>query len=178
MTNKLKLIIKEEVEHFLFEMAMDELPLYPRALKFADYVHRNQPRKSTGDKYINHPVAVSMILSQWGFNTWYQAVSILHDVIEEALNPNIVINLIKKYFGDKILKVVKLLSHDAGTDYNEYLLNLCKTNKEAAIIKFADIWANLHDNPTSKQKTKYINSIKYLKENGIDFIPKKLLNMI
>jgi len=174
----IKQVINEEVEQLLFEKAMSELPLYPRALKFADYIHRNQIRKYSGEKYINHPLAVSFILNQWGYNTWYQAIALLHDVVEDANNVQATIKLIKKYFGNKILKIVKSLSHDKSkVNYQEYLLNLAQTDKNAFIIKTADMWSNLNDNASVKQILKYSKAIKYLVDNNIKNIPKRLLNL-
>jgi len=175
--NKIKQIILKEVKLQLFELAMLELPVYQRALKFADFIHREQSRKSTGDKYINHPIAVSMILSQWGYNTWYQSVAILHDVIEDAKNVSVASNLIKKYFGNKIYDTIELLSHTPNIEYNEYLLQLAKKDKSAFIIKMADMWSNLNDNASKKQLLKYSNAIKFLLDNDIKDIPQRLITL-
>lgn len=171
--------MKNIKQNLLFELAMSELPIYQRALKFADFIHRNQGRKyNPNDKYMVHPIAVSLILDQWGYNENYQAIAILHDTIEDATNVSATINLIKKYFGDKILSIIKLLSHDKSESYNKYLLDLAKTNKEAFIVKMADMWNNLHDNPSKKQTLKYANAIKYLADNGIKITPDKIVKYL
>jgi (p)ppGpp synthase/HD superfamily hydrolase len=161
----------------LFEMSLIELPLYSRALKFADYIHRHQTRKYSGEKYLVHPLAVSFILNQWGYNKWYQSIALLHDTVEDAENIPKTIEFIKKYFGDKILKVIKLLSHDKSMDYSKYLLQLAKKDKDAFIIKMADMWNNLNDNPSEKQKLKYSFAIKYLLDNNVKNIPTNIINM-
>lgn len=161
----------------LYEDSITSLDLYSRALKFASFIHRNQNRKYSNAKYITHPISVSMILSQWGYNNEYQSIGLLHDTIEDASNQSVVEKAIKKYFGNSIYKIIKLLSHDKSIDYNSYLLKLARANKIAFIIKMADMWSNLHNHPSNKQINKYSNALTYLYENGIK-LPKQMKKFI
>ncbi|WP_166847898.1 bifunctional (p)ppGpp synthetase/guanosine-3',5'-bis(diphosphate) 3'-pyrophosphohydrolase [Isoptericola sp. BMS4] len=60
-----------------------DLALLERAYATAEKMHRGQQRKS-GDPYITHPVAVSTILAELGFEGTTIAAALLHDTVEDT----------------------------------------------------------------------------------------------
>ncbi|MCX4746506.1 HD domain-containing protein [Kitasatospora sp. NBC_01287] len=60
-----------------------DLALLSRAYRTAEVSHRGQKRKS-GEPYITHPLAVTMILAQLGAETTTLVASLLHDTVEDT----------------------------------------------------------------------------------------------
>ncbi|AUG79935.1 kinase [Kitasatospora sp. MMS16-BH015] len=60
-----------------------DLPLLGRAYRTAEASHRGQLRKS-GEPYITHPLAVTMILAQLGAETTTLVAALLHDTVEDT----------------------------------------------------------------------------------------------
>jgi GTP diphosphokinase / guanosine-3',5'-bis(diphosphate) 3'-diphosphatase len=60
-----------------------DLSMLERAYATAEKAHRGQQRKS-GDPYITHPVAVSTILAELGFDGATLAAALLHDTVEDT----------------------------------------------------------------------------------------------
>ncbi|MEU9080289.1 HD domain-containing protein [Kitasatospora sp. NPDC048538] len=60
-----------------------DLGLLARAYRLAEASHRGQKRKS-GEPYITHPLAVTMILAQLGAGTTTLVASLLHDTVEDT----------------------------------------------------------------------------------------------
>jgi guanosine-3',5'-bis(diphosphate) 3'-pyrophosphohydrolase len=60
-----------------------DLSVLERAYATAEKAHRGQQRKS-GDPYITHPVAVSTILAELGFDGATLAAALLHDTVEDT----------------------------------------------------------------------------------------------
>ncbi|GAA2099239.1 HD domain-containing protein [Kitasatospora saccharophila] len=60
-----------------------DVPLLTRAYRLAEESHRGQTRKS-GEPYITHPLAVTMILAQLGSDTTTLVASLLHDTVEDT----------------------------------------------------------------------------------------------
>ncbi|MEV6972830.1 HD domain-containing protein [Kitasatospora sp. NPDC093806] len=60
-----------------------DLGLLGRAYRLAEASHRGQKRKS-GEPYITHPLAVTMILAQLGAGTTTLVASLLHDTVEDT----------------------------------------------------------------------------------------------
>lgn len=54
-----------------------------RAYQTADYLHRNQNRKS-GEQYITHPIAVAGLLADLGMTTSTIIAALLHDTVEDT----------------------------------------------------------------------------------------------
>lgn len=152
---------------------INELSLIDRAKDLAMLVHVNQKRKS-GKPYFIHPFKVFQRAKALNLPKDAQIVAILHDVYEDAQNKQRVAEKIKSMFNEKVLYFILLLSHETGSDYNRYLLNLAKKSELALNIKLLDILENLKDNPTEKQRLKYKEAIKYLLSNNIN-IDEKIL---
>jgi len=73
-----------------------------RAFDVANQAHKGQLRKS-GEEYITHPVAVSLILADLGLNLTTVVASLLHDTIEDTPYS---IEEMRKDFGDEVANLV------------------------------------------------------------------------
>lgn len=145
-----------------------ELSLIDKAKDLAQQVHLGQTRKVSKQPYIIHPFRVFQQSLLKNYNKDIQLVSLLHDTYEDSKNKKYVEDTIKSRFGNIIWSYVKLLSHDPSINYNEYVLYLAKKSKVALTVKLLDMVENLKDNPSSKQKTKYLEAVLYLLNNGIN----------
>jgi (p)ppGpp synthase/HD superfamily hydrolase len=154
---------------------INEMSIIDKAKDFAQQMHLGQSRTVSKQPYIIHPYRVFQTAVANGYSKDIQLVALLHDTYEDASNQKYAEDKIKSLFGNKIWLFVKLLSHDAGSDYENYLLQLAKRSGIALTVKLLDMIENLKDNPSPKQKSKYIGGIKYLLDNGIK-IDDKLLN--
>jgi len=85
-----------------------------KAIEIAHRAHEGQTRKGrNAAPYIIHPVFVGIQLARLGYEEEVIIAGILHDVIEDGysnLSRDEVKYMIKKWFGDKILKMVEDLS--------------------------------------------------------------------
>lgn len=73
-----------------------------RAWQFADYLHRNQNRRS-GEAYITHPVAVAGLLADLGMTTPTIIAALLHDTVEDT---EYSIEQLRQDFGDEVAELV------------------------------------------------------------------------
>jgi GTP pyrophosphokinase len=80
----------------------DDLALIERAYKLAEAAHIGQKR-SSGEPYITHPLAVAGILAQTNLDAPTVAAALMHDVVEDTL---IKLDDIREQFGDEIAKMV------------------------------------------------------------------------
>jgi (p)ppGpp synthase/HD superfamily hydrolase len=77
---------------------------YQEALEFALRAHEGQFRKGSDIPYITHPVAVSAILAQYGYEEDLVIAGLLHDVLEDTVVTAIEL---EKKFGEDITSVVR-----------------------------------------------------------------------
>jgi GTP pyrophosphokinase len=73
-----------------------------RAYLIAENAHKGQLRKS-GEEYITHPVAVTMILAELGLNETTLIASLLHDTVEDTPYS---LDQLRSDFGDEIANLV------------------------------------------------------------------------
>jgi GTP pyrophosphokinase len=73
-----------------------------RAFEVAKEAHTGQLRKS-GEEYITHPVAVTMILAELGLNETTLIASLLHDTVEDTPYS---LDQLRSDFGDEIASLV------------------------------------------------------------------------
>lgn len=73
-----------------------------RAYELADAAHEGQMR-SSGDKYITHPLAVASILLDYCMDTDTICAALLHDVVEDT---DVQLEEIRKKFGDDVALMV------------------------------------------------------------------------
>ena len=111
---------------------------YKLALEFAKAKHKGQKRIG-GDDYITHPIAVSEIVKNQGFDEICQITALFHDLLEDT---DATEEEILKYGNSKILEAVNLLTKKKGYDMAEYI-NAIKQNPIAFAVKAADRLHNL-----------------------------------
>jgi guanosine-3',5'-bis(diphosphate) 3'-pyrophosphohydrolase len=73
-----------------------------RAYEMAELAHRGQQRRS-GDPYITHPLAVSVILAELGMDTDTVCAALLHDVVEDT---RVRLDEVRQEFGELVATVV------------------------------------------------------------------------
>lgn len=73
-----------------------------RAYRIAEQAHRDQKRAS-GEPYINHCIAVSIILAEMRVPTPVIAAGILHDTVEDT---DLTLHDLRRDFGDEIARLV------------------------------------------------------------------------
>ena len=73
-----------------------------RAYQTADYLHRNQARKS-GEQYITHPIAVAGMLADLGMTTSTIIAALLHDTVEDT---DYGLEQLRSDFGDEVAGLV------------------------------------------------------------------------
>ena len=108
------------------------------ALDFAKEKHKGQKRIG-GDDYITHPIAVSEIVKNQGYDEIYQITALFHDLLEDT---DATVDEILKYGNAEILEAVKLLTKEKGYDMAEYIGSI-KQNPIAFVVKTADRLHNL-----------------------------------
>ena len=111
---------------------------YKHALEFAKAKHKGQKRIG-GDDYVTHPIAVSEIVKNQGFDEIYQIAALFHDLLEDT---DATEEEILKYGNKQILEAVNLLTKKKGYDMAEYI-NAIKQNPVAFAVKAADRLHNL-----------------------------------
>ena len=111
---------------------------YKLALEFAKAKHKGQKRIG-GDDYVTHPIAVSEIVKNQGFDEIYQIAALFHDLLEDT---DATEEEILKYGSPEILESVKLLTKEKGYDMAEYVSSI-KLNSIAFAVKAADRLHNL-----------------------------------
>ena len=111
---------------------------YRLALEFAKEKHKGQKRIG-GDDYITHPIAVSQIVKNQGFDEIYQIAALFHDLLEDTDTAE---EEILKYGNQEILEAVNLLTKKKGYDMAEYVGSI-KQNPIAFAVKAADRLHNL-----------------------------------
>ena len=131
------------------------------AESIASHAHNGQFRRDGVTPYINHPRAVVELLKDHFYNDHIIAAAWLHDVLEDT--PMTAQELLKLGMGSEVVYLVKLLTKDPDDDYLAYLQRI-KSNRNARLIKIADMLSNLCDSPSRNQKTRYSNGIMFLSQ--------------
>lgn len=111
---------------------------YNRALKFATAKHKGQQRKG-GLAYITHPVAVADKLRDLGYGDDYVIAGLFHDLLEDT---DATEKEIEQLGGERVLKVVKLLTKQNGYVMDEYVSQIRK-DPIAKVVKAMDRLHNL-----------------------------------
>ena len=86
----------------LGEFSEDELNTVKKAYEFASEAHKNQTRLS-GDPYIMHPLAVSVIIASLGMDCASVIAAMLHDTVEDT---GVTIEDIRAEFGETAAELV------------------------------------------------------------------------
>ncbi|MFJ6216276.1 RelA/SpoT family protein [Streptomyces sp. NPDC092296] len=135
-----------------------DLALLGRAYQSAEAGHRGQLRKS-GEPFITHPLAVTMILAQLGAETTTLVASLLHDTVEDT---DMTVDQVRADFGEEVAYLVdgvtKLAKVDFGTaaEAETFRKMLLATGDDVRVmvIKLADRLHNMrtirHMKPASR----------------------------
>ncbi|MFC5909052.1 RelA/SpoT family protein [Streptacidiphilus monticola] len=135
-----------------------DIALLARAYSVAEASHRGQTRKS-GEPYITHPLAVTMILSQLGAGTTTLVAALLHDTVEDTA---VTLDEVRAGFGDEVAYLVdgvtKLEKVDFGAaaEAETFRKMLVATGEDVRVmvIKLADRLHNMrtirHMKPASQ----------------------------
>jgi (p)ppGpp synthase/HD superfamily hydrolase len=89
-------------------------PTLERALRLAAQGHEGQVRKGSPIPYVEHPMAVAMILDRAGFEEDVVVAGLLHDLVEDT---EVSLDEIRSAFGDVVAETVAGCSEiksDAG----------------------------------------------------------------
>lgn len=108
-------------------------PLTIKAMKLAYAAHHGQTDKS-GVPYIFHPYHVAEQMAD-EFTT---CAALLHDVVEDA---GLTFKELEDQFPKEVLDALRLLTHEKGADYFEYVRAI-KDDPIAKAVKLADIAHN------------------------------------
>ncbi|SCK49869.1 bifunctional (p)ppGpp synthetase/guanosine-3',5'-bis(diphosphate) 3'-pyrophosphohydrolase [Streptomyces sp. WMMB 322] len=84
-----------------------------RAYVLAESSHRGQMRKS-GEPYITHPLAVTLLLAQLGAETITLTASLLHDTVEDT---DVTLEQVRKEFGEEVAYLVDGVTKLEKVDY-------------------------------------------------------------
>ncbi len=142
------------------------------AYTHAERAHQWQFRQDGKTPYIEHPKRVAAMVAHKGPE--YEVVACLHDVIEDTDWTSQ--RLFDEGWSKEIVKTIELLTKGDQTSYIEYI-NDIKSNELARVVKLADIFDNLADDPTEAQRKKYVKAITILTKNEpvpVDFYGQPL----
>ncbi|MDT0568695.1 HD domain-containing protein [Streptomyces sp. DSM 3412] len=84
-----------------------------RAYVLAESSHRGQMRKS-GEPYITHPLAVTLILAELGAETTTLTASLLHDTVEDT---DVTLDQVREEFGEEVCFIVDGVTKLEKVDY-------------------------------------------------------------
>ncbi|MEV6317662.1 HD domain-containing protein [Streptomyces sp. NPDC051776] len=84
-----------------------------RAYVLAESSHRGQMRKS-GEPYITHPLAVTLILAELGAETTTLTASLLHDTVEDT---DVTLHQVRQEFGEEVGYLVDGVTKLEKVDY-------------------------------------------------------------
>ncbi|MEV7426798.1 MULTISPECIES: RelA/SpoT family protein [unclassified Streptomyces] len=90
-----------------------DLAVLRRAYLLAEASHRGQFRKS-GEPYITHPLAVTLILAELGAETTTLTASLLHDTVEDT---EVTLDQVRAEFGDEVCYLVDGVTKLEKVDY-------------------------------------------------------------
>ncbi|THA57453.1 bifunctional (p)ppGpp synthetase/guanosine-3',5'-bis(diphosphate) 3'-pyrophosphohydrolase [Streptomyces sp. A0958] len=90
-----------------------DLAVLQRAYLLAETSHRGQMRKS-GEPYITHPLAVTLILAQLGAETTTLTASLLHDTVEDT---EVTLDQVREEFGEEVCYLVDGVTKLEKVDY-------------------------------------------------------------
>ncbi|MGI5260630.1 RelA/SpoT family protein [Streptomyces angustmyceticus] len=90
-----------------------DLDTLTRAYLLAESSHRGQLRKS-GEPYITHPLAVTLILAELGAETTTLTASLLHDTVEDT---EVTLDQVRELFGAEVCYLVDGVTKLEKVDY-------------------------------------------------------------
>ncbi|MEW5700812.1 MAG: bifunctional (p)ppGpp synthetase/guanosine-3',5'-bis(diphosphate) 3'-pyrophosphohydrolase [Candidatus Zixiibacteriota bacterium] len=109
--NLAEFIIRVEAEN-----ANVDVSLLRRAYEFSEIAHHGQKRES-GEPYINHCLAVAMILAEQHLDTATIAAGLIHDVVEDTAHG---LDAVRERFGAEIADLVDGVTKISGIQFKSY----------------------------------------------------------
>ena len=132
---------------------MTDVELVVRAAAFAAHKHRDQRRKdAAATPYINHPLALALVLSAEGGITDVATLgaALLHDTIEDT---ETLPEELEQSFGAEIRTIVEEVTDDKGLPKADrkrlQVEHAAHVSHKAQLVKLADKICNLRDVATS-----------------------------
>ncbi|MFF2779259.1 RelA/SpoT family protein [Streptomyces sp. NPDC058052] len=124
-----------------------DLSVLRRAYVLAESSHRGQFRKS-GEPYITHPLAVTLILAELGAETTTLTASLLHDTVEDT---EVTLDQVRREFGDEVAYLVdgvtkvEKIDYGAAAEPETFRKMLVATGNDVRVmsIKLADRLHNM-----------------------------------
>ncbi|EGX61195.1 guanosine tetraphosphate (ppGpp) metabolism protein [Streptomyces zinciresistens K42] len=118
-----------------------------RAYVLAESSHRGQMRKS-GEPYITHPLAVTLILAELGAETTTLTASLLHDTVEDT---DVTLDQVREEFGEEVRFLVdgvtklEKVDYGAAAEPETFRKMLVSTGNDVRVmsIKLADRLHNM-----------------------------------
>ncbi len=107
--------------------------LTKKALCISFEAHKNQFDQS-GLPYVYHPFEVASMVN----GEFETCAALLHDVIEDT---DVSLDDLAKDFPSGVIEALRLLTHDDGVPYFDYIRAMC-SNKIAKAVKLADLRHN------------------------------------
>lgn len=126
--------LSKKIEHDYFDFltlihrkySLYEAQMILKAYRFAEERHHNQKRKC-GSPYITHPLSVSYILAEVGFDYKTICAGLLHDVVEDT---PCTLEELKEEFDDDIATLVDGVTKMKGSDFNSKEESVVATHKK------------------------------------------------
>ncbi len=156
------------IEKIMQDDKQHDLSKIISAYEVAAKAHQNQ-RRSSGEPYISHPLAVAFILLEFGLDTDTICAALLHDVVEDT---DITLDEIKKMFGQDVATLVDGVTkldrvplntkeeQQAGNVHK--MLQLTIQEPRVMIIKLCDRLHNIRTlqfQPAHKQRDKALETM-------------------
>ncbi|KOU80922.1 kinase [Streptomyces sp. XY593] len=124
-----------------------DMSILRRAYLLAESSHRGQMRKS-GEPYITHPLAVTLILAELGAETTTLTASLLHDTVEDT---DVTLDQVRAEFGDEVCFIVdgvtkvEKIDYGAAAEPETFRKMLVATGNDVRVmsIKLADRLHNM-----------------------------------
>lgn len=137
--------------------------LVEKAVEVATKAHKGQFRDD-GRPYITHPIAVANICAAKyarGEDTYFcMIIGLLHDVVEDtSLTLD---DLSKEGFPYIVVNAIEYLTRQKNESYTDFIKRVAK-NKQATLVKLADLEHNLSDQKPGARKDKYELATELLK---------------
>lgn len=136
------------------------------AKEIARKAHEGQKRRGGADYFEAHVLDVWRRVVKYRqakletpLEVEIQQVALLHDGPEDG---GVTLESLREQgVSEWVLKMVDVLTHKKDESYSDYILRV-KNNHYAKIVKIADIFSNLSDNPTEAQRAKYVAALEVL----------------
>lgn len=117
----------------------DNVGLAEEARGIATKAHDGQVRKTDGQPYIVHPLAVADIVKQHGFSETVIAAALVHDVLEDT---DVSETELRQALGDAVVDIVTAVSEDKDLPWEErkqqYIAAVVAAGEGAQAVSVAD----------------------------------------